>query len=516
MSGPIDLRWDAGAYYILGTSLADGKGYRLQSEPGNIPSGMHAPFLPALVALHELALRTSDPALVGPALRLTTIAFSVAYAIAVFLLLKAYIPWPWAAAVPILGVFQPQYVFYSDLLFPETFFGLFTVIFFILQRNRASFASFLLAGLFAALAFSARTTGVALLVAWVADTILRREYRRLPLVLLMAATPVIAWMAWMKTAESSSEYQSPAYAYQTAPYVWFNVSYSKNIFTLKDPKNPQSGPLTRDALVDRVTTNLRELPVRIGESVSSWQAPRRAIFLALLVFAGVIVLVAQRQFLIVGYLALSIAAVVLTPFNDQFIRYLLPLYPFFALAIFQILTLLAKNAQYLFPAVPPALGQAVIGLVVAAIALVEGRDLRDLYNHYDKSFEPSAPTGNDRLFEYAPDGTELDEALAWLQHIGRSSDVVAATDPQRAYLQTGMKAVLPPFELDGVKAQELIDTVPVRYLVAETEPQGTYYRFTSPLVRDNPGCWTAIWKSTNSYVAIYERRLPAPTCARSP
>jgi len=35
MRGPIDLRWDAGAYYVLGTSIAQGQGYRLLSEPGD-------------------------------------------------------------------------------------------------------------------------------------------------------------------------------------------------------------------------------------------------------------------------------------------------------------------------------------------------------------------------------------------------------------------------------------------------------------------------------------------------
>ena len=35
-SGPIDLRWDGGVYYVLGTSLAEGKGYRLLNEPGEI------------------------------------------------------------------------------------------------------------------------------------------------------------------------------------------------------------------------------------------------------------------------------------------------------------------------------------------------------------------------------------------------------------------------------------------------------------------------------------------------
>ena len=516
MSGSIDLRWDGGAYYIVGTSLAEGKGYRLQSEPGNFPSSVHAPFLPAFVAVHQRVLQTSDPAVVGPALRFTTLSFSVAYAVAIFLLLKTYIAWPWALAAPILGVFQPQYAYFSDALYAETFFGLFTVLFFILQRNRASLVSFLMAGLFAALAYEARTAGIALLVAWIADTLWRREFKRLPWVLVIAAIPVVTWMGWIRAAESSPEYRNPAYAYQTAPYLYFNVSYAKNIFTLKDPSNPHLGPLNRDALVGRVMTNLRELPFRVGEAVSSWAAPRElSLFLALLVFFGLIVQVARKQFLIVAYLILSMAAMALTPFNKQFIRYLLPLYPFLALAMFQCLTVAAREAGRRFPAIPPMLGQAAIGLVVAAAALVEWRDLRGLYEQHDRVYEQRDPSGDDRLFYYAPIGTEFDEALVWLQRRGRTSDVVAATDPQRAYLRTGMKAVLPPFEMDGTKAQLLIDTVPVRYLIAETAPQtlglGAYHRYTSALLRDNPGRWTPIWKSSNGNVAIYER---GPPCAR--
>lgn len=59
-SGPIDLRWDAGTYYILGTSLAEGKGYRLLSEPGEIQAIQYPPLLPAIVAMHQRVLGTSD------------------------------------------------------------------------------------------------------------------------------------------------------------------------------------------------------------------------------------------------------------------------------------------------------------------------------------------------------------------------------------------------------------------------------------------------------------------------
>ena len=50
----------------------------------------------------------------------------------------------------------------------------------------------------------------------------------------------------------SPEYRHPAYAYQTAPYLYFNVSYARNMMTLRDPSAPELGPLTPRALAGRV------------------------------------------------------------------------------------------------------------------------------------------------------------------------------------------------------------------------------------------------------------------------
>ena len=40
--GPIDARFDGATYYVLGTSLAEGRGYRILSEPGAILDGLQA------------------------------------------------------------------------------------------------------------------------------------------------------------------------------------------------------------------------------------------------------------------------------------------------------------------------------------------------------------------------------------------------------------------------------------------------------------------------------------------
>ena len=510
IGGPIDLRWDGGAYYIVGTSVAEGRGYRLLSEPGEIPSSVHAPFLPALVAVHQLILQTSDPAVVGPALRLTATLVSMAYSMAIFMLLRAHVHGAFALAAACIGVLQPQFVYFSDALYAETFFGLFTVLFFILQRRRERLVYFLLAGLCAALAYEARTAGIALLVAWVADNLLRRDFRRALMALAISALPVVSWMGWIGTAERSPEYQRPAYAYQTAPYLYFNVSYAKNIFTLNDPSNPHLGPLTSSALARRVLKNLQVLPARVGQAVSTWTAPAAlSLPLALAVFIGLIAQVMRRQYLMSMYIVLSLAAVLATPFDRQFVRYLLPLYPFFALAMFESLTRFAGPPASGPPAGAGVARRMIPWVVVAFIAAQDLRDMKTLYQHHDRVFEPRGEAPAQRLFHYAPLGTEYDEALDWLRVRADRADVIAATDPQWAYLRTGLKSVLPPFELSGTKAQRLVDTVPVKYLIVETRPQslglGAYHRYTAALLRENPASWTLLWRSSAGNIEVHQR-----------
>src|SRR6188472_1995429 len=81
LSGPIDLRWDAGVYYVLGASLATGHGYRILSEPGSPEAVQYPPLLPAVVALYERALGSTEPAIVAPWLRISYAAMFLVYAL---------------------------------------------------------------------------------------------------------------------------------------------------------------------------------------------------------------------------------------------------------------------------------------------------------------------------------------------------------------------------------------------------------------------------------------------------
>ena len=510
--GPIDLRWDGGAYYILGTSLSLGEGYRILSEPGTLSSSLHPPLVPALVAAHELILQTKDPVVVGRALRLTVALFSAAYASAVFLLLSASLPRLLAIAITLVAVLQPQYVYFSDALYAEAFFGLFSVLFFVVRKYRRDRLGFVLCGVCAVLAYEARTAGVALLAAWVVDYALRKEWRRTLIALALSAVVVTSWNGWIKAVESSPEYRHPAYAYQTEAWLYFNVSYARNLLTYFDPWWPELGPLTPGGFVRRVVPNLKVLPRTIGQAVSHWEAPQRLAFpLGVLVLGGLLLQVVRREYVVVLYVGLSLAAMCATPFQKQFVRYLLPLYPLLMLALFELLAWATAQARRRWPTLPAALAPAVPWSVIAVIAWGALNEVRGMYAkwHHEVAYQQHGRAVNYRLFYYGPEGADLDAALDWLDLRAAPDDTLAAGDPQWVYLRTGRRCVVPPFELDGRKAQQLIDTVPVKYLLASVKPSA-YERFTARLLAANPDAWRRVWRGPNGTLEVYERVAASP------
>jgi 4-amino-4-deoxy-L-arabinose transferase-like glycosyltransferase len=129
LKGPIDLRWDAGVYYILGTSLAEGKGYRLLNEPGEIEAVQYPPLLPLIVAGHQLILGTNDPTTVGSWLRFTAFIIFLVYIYAAFTFFKNYLSLHYAFLATVLCLFSLHVFYLSDLLFPEILFSLATLLF---------------------------------------------------------------------------------------------------------------------------------------------------------------------------------------------------------------------------------------------------------------------------------------------------------------------------------------------------------------------------------------------------
>ena len=246
--GPLDMRYDAGVYYILGTSLAEGRGYRILSEPGAIEAIQYPPGLSVIAAAAQKVAGTTDADTVGHLLRIGFAGMFLLLGFAIFFMAVRYVPPPWAAFAAAVTLLQGEMIFLSDLFFAELPYALVTVLFFVVVPRAVPSATELprsrlrraLAGGLAVVGYLLRTAGVALFVAWVAEALLRRRIGRAALRAMVALMPLVAWQAYTVHVKHSEAYRHPAYPYQRAGYQFYNVSYLDNLI-YKDPFIPEQG-----------------------------------------------------------------------------------------------------------------------------------------------------------------------------------------------------------------------------------------------------------------------------------
>jgi hypothetical protein len=76
--------------------------------------------------------------------------------------------------------------------------------------------------------------------------------------------------------------------------------------------------------------------------------------------------------------------------------------------------------------------------------------------------------------------------------------------PHWVHLRTGLKTVMPPFEADPARAQALLDSVPVRYLLIGADMVESE-RYTLPVVRQFPDRWRRVHSTRTGSWAAYRR-----------
>ena len=194
----------------------------------------------------------------------------------------------------------------------------------------------------------------------------------------------------------------------------------------------------------------------------------------------------------------------ITPWPGQFERYLAPLTPILALAL--LLALLALRDRLRSSAMPWARRLAP-KLLVLVLAGVLGQESFAIYKVYTKQhLDAGGVQHEQRLFFYTPAWRTHDAALDWLRGRVQPEDVIATSTPHWAYLKTGAKAVLPPFEADVRTARQLLEEVPVRYLVIDSlEFVDVTRRYAAPVAREYAREWQLIYASLDSTSRIYRR-----------
>ena len=533
LDGPIDLRWDASTYFVLGTSLAEGKGYRLLNEPGQIEAVQYPPLVPAVVAAFERALGSSDYLVVGPWLRRCWFVLSGCYLLAAYAVVRRWLAPPLAlVAIAGTGLSFYSFLYPSDSLYAEIPFAL-LVMLFLLSLDRARRGGGVLAGLFGGLAYLVRTAGIALLAVWVIESLVRRRFRQAALRAALAAVPVLAWQGHITRVSHSEAYHRPSYPYQRAPYYYANVTYGENSWLI-DPFQPELGRTSPRGLAGRVGRNLLALPRSIGESM--WIAvgsapyfldkvqrglrlplpspPRDLVITAagallglmgLASLAGAGLLLRRGAWLLPLCAGLSLGMIVLTPWPDQFWRYLAPLTP---LSWLFLLLALDAAARWLgrrgattagaMVATAPVAGLLLVQVVIAA-GFLHGLQPVSYYAA-DGSERPG------RLLTYEPVWHALDPAFEYVRRHARPEDIVATSVPHLAYLRIGRRAVLPPLERDPDLAARYLDAVPVSYLVLdELGLPGISERYARPVVLHHPEAWRLAYTTPGTGVHVYAR-----------
>ena len=518
LQGPIDLRWDGGVYYVLGTSLAEGKGYRLLNEPGEIQANQYPPLLPLIIAAHQIVLGTGDPHVVGRFLRLSSFLAFVTYIFAIYALLRRYLSSAYAFFGTAICLLNVHTYFLSDLCFPDMLYGLLTVGFLLAYSREKRWTTPAWAGAFAITAFALRTAGIALLAAWIVEGLVRRQWKTAVIRVAIAVVPVVGWFSYVQYVETSTDYQRPAYAYQRADYMFYNVSYARNV-SLNDPFDPSLGYSTLLDRVERFFSNVVQVTRYVGESVSSsrrvWEIEREELSkrlgmeagpqwivdvplfaLGCLVLIGTGVLATQGHLIIPLCALSSISVVCLTPWPAQFNRYLMPTVPLLALSLCVAIVWLWERSRQ------PPLSRWRGVVLVLACAVMAGIALQQIATTvavYAKRHLPvqyqtrQGDTVGYRLFFYMDSYRALDSGVDWLMAHSKPSDVIAVSMPHWAYLRTGNKTVMPPFESDPIKAEQLLDSVPVTYLILDEGLAIDSKRFMKGVVEGFPDRWKRVY-----------------------
>ena len=521
--GPVDFRWDAAVYYLLGTSLAEELSYTLSSEPGDIATPIYPPLLPLLLALHQWLLGTSDPVVVGGWLRITFCLLLTGYSVASYVLLRTRLPIELATPAVALCVLHWFPHWLSDRCYSDLPFAVAAAGFFVLCSRTARLGG--AAGICATAAYLLRSAGIALLFAWIAERVVVRDWRRAATRLMIGSISVLAWQGYVFSIERSEAYRQPAYPHQRAAYNIYNVSYAR-LAALRDHRRPHLGEATSLERVSSFFRNAAMLPVDMGGSVSAprhgWDAMmerikstdglRRVVpwavipvamgSLGVLIIFGLVRMAREGDVVIPIALILYAAAICVMPttYMYELPRYLAVLAPVFAIA-------LLKGLQGLQGRVPGYIGIIAVSLLLSGVMTFQVVLLADLYRSGSTELEYSDWRGSRvryRLFTYDAHSMGQDGAIAWLNQHGRRDAIVVSSSPHWIHLRTGLRAVMPPMESDAASNAALLDAIPATYVLVE---EGSFTgEYVGPVVRRRLHEWQPVLADHTNGVALYERR----------
>ena len=118
-------------------------------------------------------------------------------------------------------------------------------------------------------------------------------------------------------------------------------------------------------------------------------------------------------------------------------------------------------------------------------------------------------TGRERIckvIKYGVGWHALDFAFEWVRRNAPETAVIGTIAPQLAFLRSGHKAVLPPFESDPKRASHLLNELPVTYLVLDQFGRpGVTEQYMAPVIAYEPEDWRLVFTAPDNMAHVYER-----------
>jgi hypothetical protein len=230
-----------------------------------------------------------------------------------------------------------------------------------------------------------------------------------------------------------------------------------------------------------------------------------------LVIAGLVILAVRRAWLMVFTTVVSIGLIWITPWPEQYLRYLMPLTPFLAIAAVMPLCQLLRASLPLRPATI-AVGRIVLaGFVLLALSL-QIYAAWQLFHRWRNSPILADTNPNHSLrseakyFYYTRAWQAWEKAVAWIRANTPADAIIASPHQHLCYLRSNRRTVFPPMETDPLRARRLLEAVPVSYvIITETGEMAGFSRDSIPAVRGDPVTWSLVYSSDQTQ--IYSRAI---------
>lgn len=529
--GPIDLRWDAGIYWVLGTSLSEGKGYRLLNEPGQIQETQYPPLLPAGIAAVEVLTHSHDPVDVGRCLRLGFLLLFGAYVLGTYWMSRRFVSAPAAFAVGAFCAVNSYSHFIGDQATADLPYAFATVVFLLCATGQPERLKDVLTGATCVAAYLVRTAALALMFAWITEALVKRHFARALFRLAVCLVPIIAWNGYVHQVENGPEYARTAYSYQRADYLFYNVSYSRNV-ALKNPFRMEEGKISiGDFFTQRLLPNAARIPSELGQAVTSqnlfWESNGISagrlfgisrevssqigsmvpVIVGMLAVYGAVLFLLRGHTLVFLTMLFSVALICATPWPEQMVRYAMPLNPLSALFLITALLTLAESASLAMSVNRRRPITASLLLLVSLLASQSGWTLVRFYRDFhSRALELGARQACQpyALFFYDPAYRALDKALDWIEKRADRGDILASAMPAWGYIRTGLRSVMVPLERNPAAVQRELDSVPAAFLIVQRHGPFDMEPYVSAVVA-NTASWSKAYSGSNGYVEVYRR-----------